>query len=100
MTGEEIYKIYAPNGAKWVEWVRPVPFIAINTYNREPIVDWVDRRVFFLKEYEQDVAIFIDLPGKESIELSIALAFIGYRPIPLFNATDEPINVQATNNTN
>lgn len=99
MTGEEIYKIYAPNGAKWVEWVRPVPFIAINTYNREPIVDWVDRRVFFLKEYEQDVAIFIDLPGKESIELSIALAFIGYRPIPLFNGTDEPINVQATNNT-
>lgn len=99
MTGEEIYKIYAPNGAKWAEWVRPVPFIAIDTYNREPIVDWVDRRVFFLKEYEQDAAIFIDLPGKESIELSIALASIGYRPIPLFNGTDEQINAQATNNT-
>ena len=37
MIGKEIYKIYAPNGTKWTEWIRPVPFVAIDTYNRKPI---------------------------------------------------------------
>ena len=29
MTGKDIYKIWAKEGAKWVDWVRPVPFIGI-----------------------------------------------------------------------
>lgn len=99
MRGKEIYKIFAPPGAKWIEWVRPVPFVAIDTYNRNPIGDWIDRKAMFLKQYQQDTAIFIDLPGKESIELSIDLAHIGYRPIPIFNGTDEQQGSQATTNT-
>ena len=99
MRGKEIYKIYAPNGAKWIEWVRPVPFVAIDTYNRKPIVDWLDRKAMFLKQYQKDTAIFIDLPGKESIELGIDLAYMGYRPIPVFNGTDEQQGSKAINNT-
>ena len=99
MRGKEIYKIYAPNGAKWIDWVRPVPFVAIDTYNRKPIADWLDRKAMFLKQYQKDTAIFIDLPGKESIELSIDLAYKGYRPIPLFNGTDEQQGSQATTDT-
>lgn len=99
MRGKEIYKIYAPNGTKWIDWVRPVSFVAIDTYNRKPIVDWLDRKAMFLKKYQQDTAIFIDLPGKESIELGIDLAHMGYRPIPVFNGTDEQQGSQATTNT-
>lgn len=99
MRGKEIYKIYAPNGAKWTDWVRPVPFVAIDTYNRKPIADWMERKAMFLKNYQQDTAIFVDLPGKESIELSIDLAYKGYRPIPIFNGTDEQPGSQATTNT-
>lgn len=99
MKGKEIYKIYAPNGAKWIDWVRPVPFVAIDTYNRKPIANFLDREAMFLKKYQQDTAIFIDLPGKESIELGIGLAHIGYRPIPVFNGTDEQQGSQATTNT-
>ena len=88
MIGKELYKIYAPAGAKWVNWVRPVPFVAIDTYNRKPLINWVDRKILFLKQYEKDTAIFIDLQGEESIEFGISLAKIGYRPIPLFNGTD------------
>lgn len=99
MIGKEIYKIYAPNDAKWTEWVRPVPFIAIDTCNRMPLYNWVDRKVVFINKYEKSTAIFIDLPGKESIELGISLADIGYRPIPLFNGTDEQIGSQATTDT-
>ena len=89
MSGKDIFKIYAPNGVKWSDWVRPVPFVAIDTYNRKPIIDWYDRKVIFIKEYSQNSAIFVDLPGKESIEFGIALAYLGYRPIPIFNGTDE-----------
>ena len=99
MRGKEIYKIYAPNGAKWTDWVRPVPFVAIDTYNRKPIADWMERKAMFLKNYQQDTAIFVDLPGKESIELSIDLAYKGYRPIPIFNGTDEQPGSQATTDT-
>ena len=49
MRGKEIYKIYAPEGAKWTQWVRPVPFVAIDTYHRQPIGDWLDRKAMFLK---------------------------------------------------
>ena len=99
MRGKGIYKIYAPNGAKWIDWVRPVPFVAIDTYNRKPIADWMERKAMFLKNYQQDTAIFVDLPGKESIELSIDLAYKGYRPIPIFNGTDEQPGSQATTDT-
>ena len=99
MRGKKIYKIYAPDGTKWIDWVRPVSFVAIDTYNRKPIVDWLDRKAMFLKKYQQDTAIFIDLPGKESIELGIGLAHMGYRPIPVFNGTDEQQGSQATTNT-
>lgn len=99
MRGKEIYKIYAPIGAKWTEWVRPVPFVAIDIYNREPTYDWVERNILSVQQYENDTAIFIDLPGKDSIELGISLAKIGYRPIPLFNGTDEPVGTEATIDT-
>jgi len=99
MIGKEIYKIYAPNATKWTEWVRPVPFVAIDTYSRKPTSDWIDKKVIFLNQYEKNTAIFIDLLGKESIELGISLAHIGYRPIPLFNGTDEQKYSQATTDT-
>ena len=99
MLGKEIYKIYAPIGAKWIEWVRPVPFVAIDTYNRKQVNNWLDRKVIFLDKYEADTAILIDLPGKESIELGISLAHIGYRPIPLFNGTDEQNFAERTTDT-
>ena len=99
MLGEEIYKIYAPLGAKWVNWVRPVPFVAINTYDRKPIANWINREAMFLDKYKEDTAIFVDLPGKESIELGIGLARWGYRPIPVFNGTDEQKDSKATNDT-
>ena len=61
--------------------------------------NWIDRKVYFLNEYQSDTAIFIDLFPKESIELGISLARIGYRPVPLFNGTDEQENSYATTDT-
>lgn len=27
MLGRDVFKIWAPVGARWVDWVRPVPFV-------------------------------------------------------------------------
>ena len=99
MTGKEIYKIYAPEEAKWTKWVRVVPFVGIDTYKRKPVKNWSIKNLISLKKYEKNTAVFVDLPGKESIEVGIYLASIGYRPIPIFNGTDEQENSQATTDT-
>ena len=99
MKGKEIYKIYAPIDTKWTQWIRPVPFVAIDNYNRKPATNWLDRKVMFLNRYEQDTAICIDLRAKESIEFGIALAYLGYRPIPIFNGPDEQEGAKATTDT-
>ena len=57
MLGKEIYKIYAPKDAKWTNWVRPVPFVAIDTYNRKTITNWKDKKQMFLTSYAKDTAI-------------------------------------------
>lgn len=94
MIGKELYKIYAPVGAKWIEWVRPVPFVAIDTYDRKLAHNWLEAKVMFIKQYESNTAIFVDLPNGESIEMGVSLAKIGYRPIPIFNGTDETEGAQ------
>lgn len=37
-----------------------------------------------------DTAVVVDLPGQSSAETGIALAILGYRPIPLYNAIPGP----------
>ena len=98
MSGQEIYEIYAKKDAKWVDWVRPVPFVGIDTYKRNER-SLIDRKITFIDEYKKDTAIFIDLPNIESIEYGISLAKLGYRPIPIFNGTDEQTNSRSTTTT-
>ncbi|MBQ7943047.1 MAG: hypothetical protein IJ326_03175 [Lachnospiraceae bacterium] len=97
MTGKEIYKVWAPVGKKWVDWVRPVPFVGINEYsvrysgsnNALPVFDFVD-------ETCTDAALIVDLHGTESVKAGIALAQAGYRPIPVYNGTVQQQGARAT----
>ena len=97
MTNKECYKIWAPNGKRWTDWVRPVPFINaqadVKGYHAGelsiPMVDFID-------ESWKNAAVIVDLPGDESIEMGLAFARLGYRPIPIFNGTVEQKNARAT----
>lgn len=96
MTGKQVYKIWAPQGKKWVEWVRPVPFVTIGEYSKNynvsdrlPVVD-------FKNTDFPNTAVIVDLPGEESVQMGIALAKIGYRPIPIYNGTMEQYGARAT----
>ncbi len=97
MTDKELYRIWAPLGKKWTEWVRPVPFVEIHEHSKYynftlfevPAMD-------FPEEKFGDAALIVDLPGAESVEVGIALAKEGYRPIPVFNGTIEQPGARTT----
>lgn len=97
MTNKEAYKVWAPFGKKWTDWVRPVPFIVaqadVKGYHvgdlSIPEIDIVD-------DSWKNAAVIVDLPGDESVEIGLALAKLGYRPIPIYNGTIEQENARAT----
>lgn len=97
MTNKEAYKVWAPFGKKWIDWVRPVPFIAaeedVKGYHAGNLLI---PRIDFLDESWKQAAVIVDLPGDESVEIGLALAKLGYRPIPIYNGTIEQKNARAT----
>jgi len=90
MNGREVFKIWAPIGAKWVDWVRPVPFIDINDdLKKYEYSNFFIPNINYINKIYKDTAIIVDLPGNDSIMEGLALAKIGYRPIPIYNGTNE-----------
>ena len=96
MNNKSIYKIWAPVHKKWIDWVRPVPFIAIG----EHIKQYKPSNIEFpgLSEIDlSNTAIIVDLPGTKSVEAGILLAEkYGYRPIPIYNGVVEQKDARAT----
>ena len=43
MIGRDIFDIWAPRGAKWTQWVRPVSFVAINE-DFKNTMDFINQR--------------------------------------------------------
>lgn len=99
MLSKETYKIWAPSDSIWSPWVRPVPFIAIDKDDTiHEYYDFTLNEILYLNKLHKDTAIIIDEPGYDSIKEGIALAKLGYRPIPLFNGVNEQANSIATTN--
>ena len=97
MTVKEIYKIWAPFGKKWVDWVRPVPFVEMNYYTKMyNYSDFAISPVNYTDGTSKDTAFLVDLPGMESVKEGLALARLGFRPIPIFNGTAEQTGARAT----
>lgn len=96
MTGRDIFKIWAPIGMRWVNWVRPVPFTSMNlSYHLNQAVNFVIPNIPYITEAKKNTAIVIDLPSHDSIQEGISLARLGIRPIPLYNGTNEQDRVKA-----
>ena len=97
MTGKDIYKIWAPTGAKWVEWVRPVPFAIINDNLKIlEVSSFTIPNIDYINKNDKDTIIIVDLPGNEGIKEAIALSKLNYRPIPVYNGTNEQEGAMAT----
>jgi len=94
---QQVYKIWAPVGKRWVDWVRPVPFVALGECSKVySISDFSIPTMDFLGRATGDTAILVDRPGAESVKTGLALAKLGYRPIPIYNGTMEQQGARAT----
>ena len=97
MTGRDIFKIWAPAGVKWADWVRPVPFVAINEETKGyKIFDNTIPSLDYISNLSNDTAIIVDMPGYDSVKDGLALAKLGFRPIPIYNGTNEQDGAIAT----
>jgi len=93
---KEIYKVWAPWGCDWVDWVRPVPFVEMERYTKDyRIAPTALPVVSFLQENIGDSAILVDLPGAEGVTMGMALAKKGFRPIPIYNGPLEQEGAKA-----
>ena len=82
MTNIEAFKIWAPDSALWTDWAKPVLFAGMT--QTEPLPLEIPK-IRWLQSFSQNTALIVDLPGKKGVEESLALAQIGYRPVPLYN---------------
>jgi len=98
MWGREAYRIWAPDEADWSLWAKPTPFaqpspsapgdappVGGEQFSREP----GSSRLSF-NALDPETALVIDLPGVESVAVGLEAAALGWRPVPVFNATNGP----------
>jgi hypothetical protein len=88
MTNEECFAIWAPDGVVWSQWAKPVTFTQLNRASTPDTAppQWEAPEVRSVPSPGR-TAVIVDAPGPNAVRLGIALARIGYRPVPLFNAT-------------
>ena len=101
MTAKDVFKVWAPTGVKWVDWVRPVQFMALDdNFKTYEVSEFLIPTINYINKVSEDTAIIVDLEGDESIKEGIALAKIGFRPIPIYNGTDPQEGAMATVDNN
>ena len=90
MDSQTAYEIWAPRQSLWSVWAKPVLFAHLPRTRVElrplpaPDVSWVPAAA------TERCAIVVDLPGAASVAMGLALADLGYQPVPLFNACPPP----------
>ena len=111
MNRGDIHACWAPLGATWTPWVKPVLFAQLDeeplTSAPGPLPTWVHAEVVAPLERQpldassaphpyrssrslDDVAVVVDLPGADGALVGVALARHGFRPVPLYNALSGP----------
>jgi len=90
MTNEEIYDIWAPAGELWSPWVKPVLFACRIPAEDAPDTAVPGRTAAWAPPAAENAALVLDLPGPEGVAVGLALAALGYRPVPLYNAVPGP----------
>lgn len=86
LTREELFLAWAPPSSVWSPWVKPVLFAQLPesvTLTSPPALP-----VRWLPALSADQALIVDVSGEDAVVMGLALARVGYRPVPLFNANN------------
>lgn len=79
----EMFAAWAPSDSRWSVWAKPVLFAQapLSPPGREPELPEVNGLMRL-----KNAAVIIDVKGTESVMLGLALAQIGFQPVPLYNS--------------
>jgi hypothetical protein len=96
-SGREVFDLWAPEDSIWSRWVSSVMFAQIScaeqlvpTPLEHPSVIWYEELA------DRETAIVLDLPGSDAVQCALGLVTLGYRPVPIINASPGPIRLQLT----
>jgi hypothetical protein len=95
MNKDEVFSIWAAEGSTWSRWVKPVLFAHIDLPGGDETPVGLGRDAGWAPAPEGMTALVLDLPGAHGVELGVALAVRGYRPVPLYNAIPAPFGEKA-----
>ena len=90
MNSESVYLDWAADPV-WSRWVKPVVFAhlsdrVIARVLTEAAIDPISADVSGVSRATGTTAIIVDLPGAASVATGLALAELGFRPVPLYNS--------------
>lgn len=88
LSQEETYAIWAPADSRWSVWAKPILFAHAPT--RIPTNVSLETPDVSAFSYVRDTAVIVDLPGADSALIGMALAELGYQPVPLYNSARAP----------
>jgi hypothetical protein len=86
MQRREVFDIWAPRGAIWSDWAKPVVFATTPDVATGEAVLPEGANHPWTEGLTVADALVVELPGVESVSMGMSLAQRGYRPVPLFNA--------------
>ncbi|HYU33068.1 MAG TPA: hypothetical protein VEW48_12980 [Thermoanaerobaculia bacterium] len=92
MDSAELFDVWAPAGAAWSPWAKPVLFAAQPSLPPpEPVAPMAEAAPLLPRfQLTGSPAVVVDLPGARSVQAGLALAREGFRPVPLYNGSDHP----------
>ncbi len=88
---DEMFDVWAPPGAVWSAWAKPVVFAHVvrpTATVGPPVV--LPPMPSVPRGDDRRTAVVVDLPAATSVALAVPLALHGYRPVPLYNAVPGP----------
>jgi hypothetical protein len=93
MDGSQLFEVWAPQDSVWSRWAKPalftqpppaLPATAMPVHSADaPLPE--EPPAFDAGPIDTWTAFVVDMPGPRSVDLGLALARAGYRPVPLFN---------------
>jgi len=87
---EQIFSIWAPDTSVWSLWAKPVLFAHLDSALSQIPVRESAADLSWAPPPAEKTAFVLDLPAAEGVLNGVALARLGYRPVPLYNAIPLP----------
>jgi hypothetical protein len=93
MDGSQLFEVWAPEESVWSRWAKPALFAGdapvLAAQPAAPLMPVhstdVQPGAYDPGSLDTWTAFVVDIPGDRSVEIGMALARTGYRPVPLFN---------------